>query len=132
MAQARSQRNIPLAGDEEEQARVVPLSPRNPSAKSAGADGAKPGAGTGPASGWKPETGGSKLDPAAKAASAGGKTEAQATASPAPAPEAARRDQAAFAEAGSQSSEYILSELGNGLTSIAVITPVGDLSMREI
>ncbi len=132
LAQARSQRNIPLAGDEEEQARVVPLSPRNSSAKSAGADGAKPGAGTGPASGWKPETGGSKPDPAAKAASAGGKTEAQATASPAPAPEAARRDQAAFAEAGSQSSEYILSELGNGLTSIAVITPVGDLSMREI
>jgi hypothetical protein len=126
LAQARSQRNIPLAGDDEEQARVVPL--RNPAAKSASADGAKLGAG--PASGWKPETGSSKPDPAAKIGAAGGKTEAPGAGAPGPDP--ARRDQAAFAEANSQSGEYILSELGNGLTSIAVITPVGDLSMREI
>ena len=126
LAQARSQRNIPLAGDDEEQARVVPL--RNPAAKNASADGGKLGAG--PAAGWKPETGSSKPDPAAKLAAAGGKTEAPAAAAPGPDP--ARRDQAAFAEASSQSGEYILSELGNGLTSIAVITPVGDLSMREI
>ncbi|MGO9485834.1 MAG: GDSL-type esterase/lipase family protein [Rhodomicrobium sp.] len=128
LAQARAQRNIPLAGDEEEQARVVPLSPRGSPAKSAGADGAKPG--TGPASGWKADTGSSsKPDPAAKAA-AGAKPEAPAAALPAP--DAARRDQAAFAEAGGQQGEYILAELGDGLTSIAVITPVGDLSMREI
>ena len=123
LAQARSQRNIPLAGDEEEQARVVPSSARNAPAKAAAAEGPKPG--TGPASGWKP-------DVAVKVAPAGGKAEAPAAAPAAQAPDPARRDQAAFAEAGSQSGEYILAELGNGLTSIAVITPVGDLSMREI
>ncbi len=127
LAQARAQRNIPLAGDEEEQARVVPLAPHNAAGKAALADGAKPGAG--PASPWKTETGGSKPDPA-KTAGAGAKTEASTAALPAP--EGSRRDQAAFAESGNQSGEYILSELGNGLTSIAVITPVGDLSMREI
>ncbi len=127
LAQARAQRNIPLAGDEEEQARVVPLSPRSASAKGAAADGAKLGAG--PASGWKTETGSSKLDSGAKTAT-GAKTEPPAAASPAP--DAARRDQGAFAEAGGQQGEFILAELGNGLTSIAVITPVGDLSMREI
>ena len=84
----------------------------------------------GPASGWKPETASGKPDAAAKVAPAGAKAEALAAAPAAPDP--ARRDQAAFAEAGSQSGEYILAELGNGLTSIAVITPVGDLSMREI
>ncbi len=128
LAQARSQRNIPLAGDDEEQARVVPSSARGPASKSTAAEGAKPG--IGPASAWKPETTVGKPDAAAKAAAAGAKSEVQA-AVPA-APDAARRDQAAFAEAGSQSGEYILAELGNGLTSIAVITPVGDLSMREI
>ena len=128
LAQARSQRNVPLAGDEEEQARVVPSSVHNSPAKSAAAEGAKPG--TAPASGWKPETASGKPDAAAKVAPAGAKAEALA-ATPA-APDPARRDQAAFAEAGSQSGEYILAELGNGLTSIAVITPVGDLSMREI
>jgi uncharacterized protein len=128
LAQARSQRNIPLAGDEEEQARVVPSSVHNSPAKSAAAEGAKPGLGA--ASGWKPETSSDKSDAAAKAAPAGAKAEAPAATRAAPDP--ARRDQAAFAEVGSQSGEYVLAELGNGLTSIAVITPVGDLSMREI
>ena len=129
LAQARSQRNVPLAGDEEEQARVVPSSVHNSPAKSAAAEGAKPG--TAPASGWKPETPSGKPDAAAaKVAPAGVKTEALAAIPAAPDP--ARRDQAAFAEAGNQSGEYILAELGNGLTSIAVITPVGDFSMREI
>ena len=126
LAQARSQRSIPLAGDEEEQARIVPPTSRSAPAKVAG-DGAKPG--SGPASGWKPETSaGSKPDQGSKIASAGTKTEPGAAA----APDAVRRDQAAFGETGGQSGEYILAELGNGLTSIAVITPVGDLSMREI
>ena len=107
---------------------MVPSSVHNSQAKSAAAEGAKPGVGS--ASGWKPETASGKPDAAAKAGPAGAKAEAPA-ATPA-APDPARRDQAAFAEAGSQSGEYILAELGNGLTSIAVITPVGDLSMREI
>ena len=71
LAQARSQRNIPLAGDEEEQARVVPSSAHNSPAKSAAAEGAKPG--TAPASGWKPETASDKPDAAAKVAPAGEK-----------------------------------------------------------
>jgi uncharacterized protein len=124
LAQARSQRTIPLAGDEEEQARIVPSSSRTAPAKGAG-DSTKPG--TGPASGWKPETASGKPDQPARSAGADSTSEPGATA-----PEAARRDQAVSGESGGQSGEYILAELGNGLTSVAVITPVGDLSMREI
>jgi uncharacterized protein len=120
LAQARSQRSIPLAGDEEEQARVVPSSSRSP-AKGAG-DGAKP------ALAWKPETTSGKPDQPSKGAGADARTEPGAPA----APDGGRRDLAAFSGQGGQSGEYILAELGNGLTSIAVITPVGDLSMREI
>ncbi len=123
LAQARAQRNIPLAGDEEEQARVVPAAPRGASTlKGALLGGAKNG---GPASAWQPETGIAKTD---MSKTAEGKTELPAS----PAQIAARRDQAAFAEAGGQQGEYILAELGAGLTSIAVISPVTDLSIREI
>ncbi len=120
LSQARAQRNIPLAGDEEEQARVVPAAPRS-------ASGAK-GAPAGDASAWKPETAPGKTDAGKTAVDA--KAELPATSSPAQV--AARRDQAAFAEAGGQQGEFILAELGNGLTSIAVISPVTDLSIREI
>jgi hypothetical protein len=121
LAQARAQRNIPLAGDEEEQARVVPGHTHDSPAKSATA---------GPAAGWKPQINGRKPEAASKADNAGLKTVAAA---PAPAaPDVSRRDQAAFAETGVQPGEYILADLDGGLTSIAVITPVGNLSMREI
>jgi hypothetical protein len=119
LAQARSQRNIPLAGDEEEQARVVPGAPR----KTAATGEARP---DGPASGQKrnEQTSGK---PDAGAKSAGGfKTELSTT------PSAAQREQAAFGGAGSPQGEFILADLGNGLTSIAVISPVSDLSIREI
>jgi uncharacterized protein len=119
LAQARSQRTIPLAGDEEEQARVIAATPRNLVAKSS--DNAKPGAA------WKAETAAGAPTQPAKIAGADAKAEAV----PAIA-ETAKASQTVFSEAGSQSGEYILAELGNGLTSIAVITPVGDLSMREI
>ncbi len=121
LAQARAQRNIPLAGDEEEQARVVPAAPRSVSAAKGDAKDGGPGAA------WRPETATANTD-AAKTAE--GKTELSAASSPAQI--AARRDQAAFAEAGGQQGEFILAELGNGLTSIAVISPVTDLSIREI
>lgn len=128
LAQARAQRNIPLAGDEEEQARVVPQSPRSSSAaKSATAGQGKQ---EGPASLLKrPDQAGSKADAGAKAAG-GFKTEVTAPASAAQ--DTARREQAAFAGAGAQQGELILSDLDNGLTSIAVISPVSDLSIREI
>jgi uncharacterized protein len=122
LSQARAQRNIPLAGDEEEQARVVP---RNaPSSKGTGA-----GEAAGPASAWKPETSAGKGDAGKSAA---GKTELPAAPPASPAQLAAKRDQAAFAETGVPQGELILAELGNGLTSIAVISPVTDLSIREI
>ena len=128
LAQARSQRNIPLAGDDEEQARVVPSSAHGSPAKSAAAEGAKQGTVLLPAGSPRPR----------RQARCSGQSGRRWRQRPRrwqqlrPLPIAARRDQAAFAEAGSQSGEYILAELGNGLTSIAVITPVGDLSMREI
>ena len=127
LAQARTQRNIPLAGDEEEQARVVPGGSRNAGVtKPLSAADAKP---NGQTPVLKQAGPGSKQDLAAKASSS--KTELAA--SPSPAQDAARREQAAFAGGGAaQQGEYILADLANGLTSIAVISPVSDLSMREI
>lgn len=118
LAQARAQRSIPLSGDEEEQARVVP---RNTTP----AKGMPSGDPAGPASAWKPEALAGKTDTGKPAT---GKAEVPAT----PAQLAAKRDQAAFAETGVPQGELILAELGNGLTSIAVISPVTDLSIREI
>ncbi len=121
LAQARAQRNIPLAGDEEEQARVVPNYAHGSRAKSGT---------SGPAAGWKPEINASKPDAASK--TGGPVVKAKAVASAPAATGVSRRDRAAFAETGGQPGEYILADLGGDLTSIAVITPVGDLSMREI
>jgi hypothetical protein len=110
IAQARSQRNIPLAGDDEEQGRVVPhLGPAKPTG---GFDTAlvKPGA---------PKTG----NPAFKT------DLAPSTPSN---PAVSQRDESAFGAGSSPQGEFILGDLGNGLTSIAVISPVSDLSIREI
>ncbi|MGO9473887.1 MAG: GDSL-type esterase/lipase family protein [Rhodomicrobium sp.] len=128
LAQARTQRNIPLAGDEEEQARVVPPSPRSSSAAKSALAGQAKQEGQAPLL-KRPDQAGSKPDAGAKAAG-GLKTEGMA---PAPAAQdTAQREQAAFAGSGAQQGEFILSDLGNGLTSIAVISPVSDLSIREI
>ena len=43
----------------------------------------------------------------------------------------AGRDQAAYS-VGFQQGEMILNDLGNGLTAIAVISPVGEFSIRDI
>jgi hypothetical protein len=121
LAQARAQRNIPLAGDEEEQARVVPGSSRGTSPKGTVGPDAQPAA--------RPDPGNTKT-----AARANGisefKTETSAPATPPQ--DAARRDQAAFAGSGYQQGELILSDLGNGLTAIAVISPVNEFSIRDI
>ncbi len=118
LAHAKAQRNIPLAGDEEEQARVVPNAshsgpsakgaapPTNSSASEARPDGTNGAAGT--------QASELKAEPQAAAA------------------DAQKRDQAAFGGAGYQGGEFILSDLGDGLTAIAVISPAGDFSMREI
>jgi hypothetical protein len=107
LAQARSERNIPLAGDEEEQARVVP----HPGATKAAAN-APAGPGLPAAT--------PKTEPAGKPG-----------VSPSPAQTAVQRDQAAFASSSPQ-GEFVLADLSDGLTSIAVITPASDLSIREI
>jgi hypothetical protein len=123
LVQARSQRNIPLAGDEEEQARVVPGSSR----KAASAAEARQ---DGPASTLKRgEPASGRPDGAGKT---GGSFKTELLAPPPAAQEAARREQAAFGGGGGPQGEFILADLGNGLTSIAVISPVSDLSIREI
>ena len=121
LAHAKAQRNIPLAGDEEEQARVVPNTSHNaPPAKGA----AVPASNT--ASEARPgETNGAPGKP-----SSGAKAESQTPA--AATQDTQKRDQAAFGGAGFQGGEFILSDLGDGLTAIAVISPAGDFSMREI
>jgi hypothetical protein len=126
LAQAKAQRNIPLAGDEEEQARVVPGASR--SAKGAGGK-----------SVWTTETDARPDGPAAvtgtetKAASAKDNGPA---AGPDTAPAGAgdeRREHAAFAgSSGFQGGELIFGDLGDGMTAIAAISPVGEFSMREI
>ena len=62
----------------------------------------------------------------------GGSFKTEILAPPSAAQEAARREQAAFGGGGGPQGEFILADLGNGLTSIAVISPVSDLSIREI
>ncbi|MFZ1110066.1 MAG: GDSL-type esterase/lipase family protein [Rhodomicrobium sp.] len=125
LAQAKAQRNIPLAGDEEEQARVVPGVARS-SAKVAAAP-----EWTASASQPRPDPANpsaSKQPPVAAAAPAL-RTE---PAAPPATPDPQKRDAAAFGGAGFQGGEYVLADLGDGLTSIAVISSVGDFSMREI
>jgi len=130
LVQAKAQRNIPLAGDEEEQARVVPPAPGSP-AKTASASGNAPSA---TASKLLPQPAGDAAQDRGKPAS--GKTPAQsANGSPGGAQQSAadssRQDQAAFSS-GYQQGEMILSDIGNGLTAIAVISPVNEFSIRDI
>jgi hypothetical protein len=130
LAQARLQRNIPLAGDEEEQARVVPQAPGRAKAAAA-ATGPKP---------WAAGADASPLPGDAAGTSAAPNETAQADGKPAEAPVPAvkasasvpRQDQAAFASAYQQQGEMILSDTGNGLTAIAVISPITDFSIRDI
>jgi uncharacterized protein len=129
LAQARAQRNVPLVGDEEEQARVVPGSARAApgqknlaAATTAQPEGQVPDPKRGDASANKTET----------AAKPGSVTRNDLTPQLSPAQEAARREQAAFAGGGGPQGEFILADLGNALTSIAVISPVSDLSIREL
>ena len=127
LAHAKAQRNIPLAGDEEEQARVVPNGSHNASA----ARGT-----TGPTSSPASDGASNQADGGAgKPASSANASEfkAETVTRPVAAQDAQKRDQAAFGgAAGYQGGEFILSDLGDGLTAIAVISPAGDFSMREI
>ena len=126
LAHAKAQRNIPLAGDEEEQARVVPGASHNASAAKGTA---------GPASSPASEASSSRTSGAAEKPASGANAsdfKAEAVTRPGAAQDAQKRDQAAFGGTGYQGGEFILSDLGDGLTAIAVISPAGDFSMREI
>ncbi len=127
LAHAKAQRNIPLAGDEEEQARVVPNGSHNASAAKGMA---------GPASSPASDAGSNQTGVAAEKASSGANAsdfKAETVTRPGAAQDAQKRDQAAFGgAAGYQAGEFILGDLGDGLTAIAVISPAGDFSMREI
>ncbi len=126
LAHAKAQRNIPLAGDEEEQARVVPGASHSASAAKGTA---------GPASSPASEAGSSRTSGAAEKPASGANAsdfKAETVTRPGAAQDAQKRDQAAFGGTGYQGGEFILSDLGDGLTAIAVISPAGDFSMREI
>jgi hypothetical protein len=125
LAQARQYRNIPLAGDEEEQARIVPGGSRP--ATAANAKGS-----VGPDAKQEPLPTPASQGQAGKgsggwAAVAGAPNRPATTA----APEPARRDQAAYS-VGFQQGEMILSDLGNGLTAIAVVSPGSEFTIRDI
>src|SRR5258706_9967896 len=115
LAQARAQRNIPLSGHEEEQARVVPGASRVASPKGTVGPDAQPAMAAA-----RPDAGNTKI-----AARANGvptfKTETSAPATPPQ--DAAHPDQTALAGAGHQQGQLILSDLGNGLTAIAGFPP---------
>ncbi len=115
LAQAKAQRNIPLAGDEEEQARVVPGGSRSVAAKAAVA----------------PEWQAAARPDRANAETATPSIKAEPVAA-ASGQEPQRRDLGVFLGSGYQGGETVLSDLSDGLTAIAVISPVGDYSMREI
>ncbi len=129
LALARQQRNIPLAGDDEEQSRVVP---RVAKAGRPAGDGPAEGLdGDGPAPGEAgPDALASEGVPARRDGSDGSAPLAQqATLQPA-SPPAGRQDQAAFATALAP-QDVILGDLESGLTSMAVISPLNDLSFRD-
>lgn len=112
---ARQQRNIPLAGDEEEQERVVPKVAR--AEKPNGDNSDEPAAG---------EEGDGQQSAEAGAAADGRQQEAALV----PAPLPGRQDQAAFAAALAP-QDMIFGDLDSGLTSIAVISPLSDVSLRD-
>ena len=126
LAHAKGQRNIPLAGDEEEQARVVPNASHTFSAAKGTA---------GPSNSPTSEVGSNQSNEAAGKPPSGANVSdfnAETVTRPVAAQDVQKRDQAAFGGAGYQGGEFILSDLGDGLTAIAVISPAGDFSMREI
>jgi lysophospholipase L1-like esterase len=104
LAQARAQRNIPLAGDEAEQARVVPQTASQQQRQ---------------------------LDPAQPAEAQQTAAQPEAPSFQQTASEFARRDAAAFASSSYQFGELVLGDLGTSMTMIAVVSPPSDFSPRE-
>ncbi len=106
LAAARQQRNIPLAGDETEQNRLIPRQSDAPQARPGGPE---------------PEMDGNSLPV---------KTAGEAPSEPrivvAPAGEAAAFSPSAVSPGG----EIIAGDIGSGVTALASISPANDLSLR--
>ena len=117
LAAAKAERNIPLAGDDEEQGRLVPKA-RAPEA--AALDGA------GPASDASPAPAPGAQAPAAIAVLPQAAPNVPASANPArDAPPSAI---SAFASGYSPPGETILGDIGEGVTGLATVSPAADLN----
>jgi hypothetical protein len=129
LAEARAERNIPLAGDEEEQARLIPkaVAARDAKDKKTAAKDGKTSA-----SPWMPEVK-TADDPGAKT---GGKEvappkqrEGQKTAYADPlAGQQPQAGQPSFRAGDSPPGETIMGDLSDGVTSLATVSPAADLN----
>lgn len=112
LAAARSERNISLAGDEEEQARLVPKAREEDVEGEAAA----------------PEAEGGEARQTAPGPAAGAAAQSPApaeTPAPEPLPQAAI---SAFASGYSPPGETIAGDISEGLTGLATVSPIGDLN----
>ncbi len=121
LAEARAERNIPLAGDDEEQARLVrkrTAAKDNKDAK----DGAK-----GAAPSWKPEV---KTDDGPAAGTGGKELQPPGTQKTASADAAAGQGggQPSFRPGDAPAGETIMGDLSDEVTSLATVSPMADLN----
>jgi hypothetical protein len=124
LAAARSERNIPLAGDVDEQSRLVPKLKDQNTAGDAAANGTgEPNA----ASGLGQPSGTPPTSPSGREPTAIEKAAASAAQSPPPDANPPGPI-AAFASGYSPPGETILGDINEGLTSLATVSPVTDLN----
>ena len=125
LAAAKAERNIPLAGDNEEQGRLVPKvrEAEAPASDGANANPAAPNGSATPAPGNLPSAIAEKAAPVPPQVA----PTLPASATPArdaPAPNAI----AAFASGYSPPGETIVGDIGEGVTGLATVSPVADLN----
>ncbi len=122
LAAAKSERNIPLAGNEDEQSRLVPKAGEPEAAPNAGAAAPDPSATPAPEGSAAPAT----SEKGTQAATPGA-LQAPASATPArdaPVPNAI----SAFASGYSPPGETIVGDIAAGVTGLATVSPVADLN----
>ena len=127
LASARSERNLPLAGDEEEQSLLAPKPPAEALPAEAAKTAAKPEADQPGAKPAKTGTGPAQLPENAKPVPA----QPQPAANRAPAAAGADGQAAAiaaFASGYSPPGETILGDIDEGLTGLATVSPISDLN----
>ena len=126
LAAAKAERNIPLAGDVEEQSRLVP---KVSEPETAADDGANPGPAA-PGSSPTPVPGGQPPAAIAEKSATGLPLASPAVpASASPARDApAANPASAFASGYSPPGETIVGDIGEGVTGLATVSPVADLN----